>query len=240
MTLEIERLASPLGHYFISLKEKTGARKTKNANNSESNDRTASKIERKMQQERTHSPTSATRYPTCAGGKMVDEDTESTDIDSETNTEQNLYLSERTVSVRFERSVTVRFTRSHRDYTDRQIKDCWYQPDELQDILTSCSEEIEKSEVGEQQKQESNDITFCLRGLEYIEELAHKQKVRLRAEAATTVFTAEEQGCNEKQIATRYSAVTARSQTWANIMGLRDQRDATSIHEELQKPIFSY
>lgn len=218
-----------------------GTRYMMSAVDIESNHTLASETDRKMQQERTLSPTSVTRYAECSGRKMHYVGAERTHFDGETSTEQNLDSLETTFSVRFERSVTIRFTRSRRDYTPRQLKDCWYQPSELQDIRSSCSEDIRKTEdLREQQREDTTDDTCCVRGLESHDELAHKQKFRLRAEAAGTVFNAEEHGCNEKQIASRYSEVTARSQTWANVLGLRDQREANSIHDESRKPILFF
>ena len=146
-------------------------------------------------------------------------------------------LSVSMLSVRFDRSVIVRFTRSHHDYTARQIKDCWYQSYELRDIKDRCGEDLLKYKLSEPtntnniNKSSDNDESFCMRGLEGYDELAHKQKHRLRAEAASKVFEAEDDGCDEYTIAKEYASVTARSQTWANIIGLRDQRDAQSIHQ---------
>ena len=205
--------------------------------NGESNDITTSESENRMQRERTHSPTSVTRFNACPEGKLDRAETKTTHFDDESSTELYTDTTEQKASVRFERSVNIRYIRSVREYTPRQIKDCWYHPDELQDIRSLFSDELRKAE---EQVVDSNDDSYCIRGLESHYELAHKQKVRLRSEAAVAVFNAQERGCNENQIAAQCSALTSRSQTWANVMGLRDQREATSIHDESRKPIFFF
>jgi hypothetical protein len=175
---------------------------------------------RRSKLERSDSPPSVACFPSACS------DCESLrgDDASETSTR----------SVRFERTVTVRFTRSHRDYTPRQIKDCWYQSYEHQEIKEQCVDDLETAFDREMAGDEidENDEKFCMRGLESYDEVAHKEKHRLRAEAANTVFIAEDDGCDDITIAEEYAEVVARSQTWANIVGLRDQRIAASIHRE--------
>ena len=152
-----------------------------------------------------------------------------------------------TPAVRFERSVTVRFTRSHHDYTPCQIKDCFYQDYELREIRAKCGEDLRrfrnKKETGGDdddllaaniygnENEDENDES-CVRGLETYEELASRRKQMLRVKAANRVFDAEDDGCDETTIANEYSKVAARTQTWANIVGLRDQREAAAIHWE--------
>ena len=188
---------------------------------------------RRAKLERSDSPQSVSCFPSSSScRRMEDSDLHGNDHcenpdNSTTAATEPLSLS--ALSVRFDRSVTVRFTRSRHDYTVRQINDCWYQPHELRDIKDRCGEDLLQYKLSEVNT--DDDESFCMRGLEGYDELAHKQKHRLRAEAASKVFEAEDDGCDEYTIAKEYSFVTARSQTWANIIGLRDQRDAQSIHE---------
>lgn len=175
---------------------------------------------RRSKLERTDSPQSVACYPSVTPDDLTGTVAPST-------SESPNY------GVRFSRSVIVRFTRSHRDYTPRQIKDCFYQYYELQDIKEKCFDDLRRHMFGEENddtKNKESDDTYCLRGLENFDEWSNKQKHKLRAEAALKVFDAEDDGCDEITISREYASVTARSQTWANIMGLRDQRDAFSIH----------
>jgi len=140
------------------------------------------------------------------------------------------------VSVRFDKRVTVRFTRSHRDYSLIQFRNCWYLEDEVENIQSSNAEalQIEISRKGAPRRGVEGRSGFLgkLRGLENYDDAAHLQKRLLRARAADRVFDATDEGCDDVTIAKQYSSVTARSQTWANIVGLRDQRDAEFIYNE--------
>ena len=189
---------------------------------------------RRMKLERTKSPSSIACYPSvappCAKTEIGDGDCTESYYDP---------------VVRFARSVTVRFTRSHHDYTPRQIKDCFYQDYELREIRAKCGEDLQrfrntKENGADDDLQDANiygdnddeNDTCCIRGLEIYEDSLYRRKRMLRAKAANRVFDAEDDGCDEITIANEYSEVAARSQTWANIVGLRDQRDAAAIHGE--------
>jgi hypothetical protein len=172
---------------------------------------------RRMKFERTNSQASVACYPSAAPCATTE------DGDGDYS------------SVRFERSVTIRFTQSHHDYTPREIKDCFYQCYELREIKAKCAEDLRrfrKKENGDDQADEiyDDDETCYIRGLETLEEVTHERKHRLRAEAANKVFDAEDDGCDDITIAREYSLVAAQSQTWANIVGLRDQRSRERTH----------
>ena len=58
--------------------------------------------------------------------------------------------------VRFSRKVTVREIRSHHDYTPRQIKKCWYQEDEVNQIKVKCLRILKQQKQKQKQKREHN------------------------------------------------------------------------------------
>ena len=91
---------------------------------------------------------------------------------------------------------------------------------------------------GDQEELEDyENETYCRRGLECFDGASNKHKHQLRAEAANKVFDAQDDGCDEYTIASDYACVTARSQMWANVLGLRDQRDAFAIHGQQPPPL---
>lgn len=57
--------------------------------------------------------------------------------------------------VRFSRKVTVREVRSHHDYTPRQIKKCWYQEDEVDQIKLKCLRILKHQEQKQRREQQS-------------------------------------------------------------------------------------
>uniref|UniRef100_A0A7S0XKY1 Uncharacterized protein n=1 Tax=Pseudo-nitzschia delicatissima TaxID=44447 RepID=A0A7S0XKY1_9STRA len=137
-------------------------------------------------------------------------------------------------SVRFASTVTVRLIRTRHEYTPKQKKRCFYQGHEFQEIKKQCYEDLQRYmlvEDGDESKREEKGAC-CLRGLENFDDWASRQKHRIRDEAAFKVFDVQDLGCNDVTISREYYSVTARSQMWANIMGLRDQRDAVSIYAQ--------
>ncbi|OEU08664.1 hypothetical protein FRACYDRAFT_249564 [Fragilariopsis cylindrus CCMP1102] len=60
--------------------------------------------------------------------------------------------------VRFSRKVTVREIRSHHDYTPRQVKKCWYQEDEVDQIKLKCLRILKEQKQKQIQRREQQNI----------------------------------------------------------------------------------
>lgn len=137
-------------------------------------------------------------------------------------------------SVRFSNSVTVRLIRTRHEYTPKQIKRSFYQGYEYAEIKRQCYADLGRHTLGEDEdeREQEEKGAYCLRGIENFDDWANRQKRRIRDEAAIRVFDVQDLGCDDVAISREYYSVTARSQMWANIMGLRDQRDAISIYAE--------
>jgi hypothetical protein len=187
---------------------------------------------RRTKLERTDSPVSITCYPSAI---TPSEKTENGDHDGDRDNAENHAAEQPYMSVRFKRFAHVCIIPSRRDFSLRQIQSCWYQSHELREIKSKCVEDVRKTRNKEKNGDDQAEIdyddgTCCTRGLEtFKDKVAYKRKKQVRAEAATIVFDAEDEGRSEIAIARVYSSVAAQCQTWANIVGLRDERDAVSI-----------
>mmetsp|Transcript_14612 Transcript_14612/g.30275 ORF Transcript_14612/g.30275 Transcript_14612/m.30275 type:complete len:216 (+) Transcript_14612:2113-2760(+) len=194
--------------------------------------------DRRNKLRRTHSPASVVLEAMALANKI-----ESTKISHCVETDWNEDNSE-TKSVGFSQSVKVRLVRSHSEYTIEQKKACWYEQWEMKEIRSNCVRQIKiarnklsstnSNEDGDHQADccDDDDDIVCLRGLESYLPLANKQKLRNRREASDMVFDVEDEGGDDVEIARCYSSVTSRSQIWANVVGLRDARDAESVYNE--------
>lgn len=135
--------------------------------------------------------------------------------------------------VHFQRTVAVRVIRSHREFTPKQLRKCWYQADEFRTIRKACLLDLQKKADADrdQESSEIEDETFCIRGLDNFEETTVRQKRWMRAEAAMAVFDAIDYGFPDIVVASEYATVAKPAQRWARFVGLRDQRYAESIYD---------
>lgn len=187
-------------------------------------DTKSGKSNRRTKLERTDSPVSITCFPSATTSS---EKTKNCDRDN---------AAKQSMTVRFNHLVHVNVIRSRRDYSLRQIQNCWYQSYELREIKSNCVEDVRKIRIKEKsiddqaEIDDDDDETCCIRGLETFKDIvAYNRKQDVRAKAVSKVFDAEDEGYSEIAIAREYSSVAFQSQLWANIVGLRDRRDATSF-----------
>lgn len=221
----------------------------------EKSDSDSSMTDRRTKLEGTHSPASVTstmmfaeKNQSLNDGKVPFLDTTGSNACSSTDpctkagvdNDESADNNGASRSVRFCRTITVRRTRSCLDYTRRQIKACWYQRWEIDEIRSNCAKDLQRwskrcngeNDNDKDETETDDEPCCCLRGLESYEPLAKKRKRRLRTKAAFAVFDIEDGGGDDAAIAAYYSAVTSRCQILANVVGLRDQREAESFYIE--------
>lgn len=168
--------------------------------------------------------------PTAATEPCIKAKVDECDDDDDDDTQENNGVDEgsSSLSVHFCRTITVRGTYHHRNYSRREKVACWYQPWELAERKKGCIKQIERwQNDGEDQ---TDDESYCSRGLESFEPMATRRKRKLRRKAQNTVFAKQYVGADDMIIAKDYLAVTSRSQMLANIVGLRDQLEAESCY----------
>jgi len=96
----------------------------------------------------------------CVGKEQGDNQLTSTSLSPSTSTHDTSTRTRATRNnkkstttlVRFSRRVKVRKTRSHLDYTPHQIKNCWYQQYEIDQIKSNCLYEIKQFQKQEKKK----------------------------------------------------------------------------------------
>jgi hypothetical protein len=128
-------------------------------------------------------------------------------------------------TVRFNGNDEVYTTTALRDYTKEEIVAAWFTDDEYAKISRLCNKQIRK--LG--RKEQLEEPTYCLRGLEVFTKLSLAARSQNRVRSIDTVLDEQmigwEKGtCDFEKIARMYHNTTASSQMWANVVGLRDQR----------------
>ena len=174
--------------------------------------------------------------PTAATEPCIKVKADECDDDNGNDTQENNGVDEGSspLSVHFHRTITIRGTRHHRNYTRHEKIACWYQPWEFAERKENCIQDIKRwQDDGEDQ---TDDESYCSRGLESLEPVAARQKRKLRQKTENTVFVNQYIGADDNTIAIDYSALTSRSQMLANFVGLSDQREAESCYyDDYQK-----
>ena len=130
--------------------------------------------------------------------------------------------------VSFSTQASMRYTMPLSSYTPAEIEGTWYSDKENSDIARQCSKQILKMDRGEILK----DKKYCSRGLESHTRTGSKIKTLHRALSIDAVLDVQgqlwDEGIRDEEeaIAGAYAEATASSQMWANVIGLRDQREA--------------
>ena len=141
-------------------------------------------------------------------------------------------------SLAFAKHTNVRHTISLPDYSPEEIQGTWYSSNEYEEISKKCVKQIHKMEKGEEFKNKK----YCTRGLEQHTRLGYLEKYQHRREARDAVLIEQERQYGIKgsdpsvPIATAYFQVTSSSQMWANVVGLRDQREADEYLDDVELP----
>jgi hypothetical protein len=134
-------------------------------------------------------------------------------------------------TVSFSRKAKVRGTIANQDISEEESLATWYTADEYDGFLESFVKQVRKLDNGTQLM----DTKYCARGLEShtkVRSLA-KSKNRLLSIRAVLEEQDRQLKCgiwNEQLfLAHAYTAVSASCQVWANVVGLKDQREAENI-----------
>ncbi|KAG7338522.1 hypothetical protein IV203_014010 [Nitzschia inconspicua] len=127
-------------------------------------------------------------------------------------------------SVRFSPYTTVRRTLSRYSFTKEEMRNCWYQKEEYDHILSSCHRLVTKYE---QHMQEKTPFKYCMRGLEHQTAVRGCVRANNRFSALEVVFAAQyENPKDEDAIADCYSSISSICHHWAHYVGLKDQKVA--------------
>lgn len=126
-------------------------------------------------------------------------------------------------------------TLSRDDISQNEREAAWYNEEEYRVITRSCVKQIRMLERG----QELRDKKYCSRGLESHTKFGAVHKTKSRALSIDMVLNEQDKQIregilDEESIAFVYQEVSASSQLWANTIGLRDQRAAEQVMDEIE------
>jgi len=137
-------------------------------------------------------------------------------------------------SVSFAPLAQARRTISIKDYTQEEIRNCWYSEEEYNHIRSSCIRIVHMSSAGEKVFQSKRQT---LRGLECQLPASYASKMATRQSAMGSVFVMQNESFlnddgGEETISQVYSTISSSSRLWAHCVGLKDQREAEACYDE--------
>lgn len=118
-------------------------------------------------------------------------------------------------------------------YTEDEMKDIWYSPEEYARIEKGVVEESARMHRGEVLK----DKKYCSRGIDKYLPLNYLASKGNSRKAFELVFQEQDrqyqkQVCDDEAIARVYRNVSSSCAMWANVIGLRDQKEAESYIDD--------
>lgn len=144
--------------------------------------------------------------------------------------------------VSFAKAVVCHVVASRHSYSKQEIEAAWWQRDEYENISRSWSKQILMLDRGEILRGKK----YCTRGLEShtrigmctkdkvqsasIEAVLQEQEQQIEDQLAKGEFTRE---LDDESVYLIYNDITSSCQMWATAVGLRDQRVAEALVDEL-------
>lgn len=129
--------------------------------------------------------------------------------------------------VSFAPKASARSTLSRDSYTKAERNACWFTEEEFSRMKKGSMALVAKMDSGSPIVKK-----YCTRGLEKYTRILSCQRLKNRFDSINAVLDEQEMiyleghSGDDERIATVYSSRTAGSQLWANVMGLKDQKEA--------------
>ena len=138
--------------------------------------------------------------------------------------------------VTFKPLVEVRHTLSIYDYTATEVAAAWYDEYEMDRITKRCFKILQRYEsitdAASSFRRHKNN-KYCLRGLEGHTTSGTIGKRNNRSAAYTAVLETQEMQGTAETIADAYRSTSSSCQTWAHVVGCRDQQEIESyVYED--------